>query len=68
MAYRPTAGASTLLADRVDSDGVYGTGLGYHFGRDLRVGFNVDRERRTSPVQRRFFEGYRAGVSVTYGR
>jgi len=68
MAYRPVRGSETLLADRVDSYGLYGTGLGYHFGRDLRIGFNVDRERRTSPVQRRFYEGYRAGFSVTYGR
>ncbi len=68
MAYRPTVGAATLLADRLDTYGVYGTGLGFHLGRDLRVGFNVDRERRTSTVQRRFYEGYRAGVSVTYGR
>ena len=68
LAYRPVTGAADLLPDRVDTYDVVGTGVGLHVGRDLRFGFNVDRERRTSPVQQRFYEGYRAGISVTYGR
>jgi hypothetical protein len=68
MAYRPMSGVANLVPDRAETYGVYGTGVGYHFGRELRVGFNVDRERRTSPQLRRFYEGYRAGLSVTYGR
>jgi hypothetical protein len=28
----------------------------------------VDRERRKSPIRLRFYEGYRAGISVTYGK
>jgi hypothetical protein len=68
LAYRPVSGAAEAIPDRVDSYDVVGTGVGFHVGRDLRFGFNVDRERRTSPVQRRFYEGYRAGMSVTYGR
>jgi hypothetical protein len=64
LAYRPEVGGTDLLRDRVDTYSVRGAGIGYHFGRDLRLGFNVDRERRTSPVRLRFFEGYRAGISV----
>ena len=45
-----------------------GVGVGYRMGRDMRIGFNVDRERRESPVQRRDYLGYRTGISVTYGR
>ena len=68
LAYRPEVGATDLLRNRVDTYGIRGAGIGYHLGRDLRVGLNLDRERRTSPVRRRSFEGYRAGISVTYGR
>jgi hypothetical protein len=45
-----------------------GVGVGYRMGREMRIGFNVDRERRESPVQRRDYLGYRTGISVTYGR
>jgi len=54
--------------ERVDRYSLVGGGIGYRFGRDLRLGFNVDRERRRSPLQSREYAGYRAGTSVTYGR
>jgi hypothetical protein len=66
--YQAERGVPEQLADRVDTYRVHGAGVGHHIGRDLRIGFNVDRERRTSPVQLRVYEGYRAGLSVTYGR
>jgi len=46
----------------------YGAGVGYLIGRDLRIGFNVDRQERTSELADRAYEGFRYGASVTYGR
>jgi hypothetical protein len=67
LAYRDRAGTAALVADRVDSVRTYGAGLGYHLGKDLRLGFNVDRSRRVSEVARRRYSGFRFGTSVTYG-
>jgi O-antigen ligase len=67
LAYRPAAG-SVGLPNRLDRFELLGTGFGYRLGRDMRLGFDVDRERRTSPIQQRTFLGYRSGVSITYGR
>jgi hypothetical protein len=68
LAYRGAGDVPGLLPDRVDRVGAVGAGIGYRLGREMRVGLNVDRERRKSPVRRRAYEGYRTGVSVTYGR
>jgi O-antigen ligase len=68
LAYRAAVGVEGLHQDRVDRFELLGAGIGYRLGRDMRIGFDVDRERRTSPVQWRTFQGYRTGVSVTYGR
>jgi hypothetical protein len=64
LVYRDAAGAST----RTDQHMVYGAGLGYRVGSYLRLGANIDRERRTSDAQSREYEGYKMGVSMTYGR
>lgn len=68
LAYRATAGVPGLQQDRVDRFQMFGAGVGYRLSRDVRVGIDVDRERRTSPVRRRAYEGFRTGISVTYGR
>jgi hypothetical protein len=68
LAYRPATDVPGLLTDRVDRFVLMGAGIGNRLGRDMRVGINVDRERRESPVWRRAYEGYRTGISVTYGR
>jgi hypothetical protein len=68
LAYRGAEGISDLLRHRIDRYRVIGVGVGYRMGREMRIGFNVDRERRASPVQRRDYLGYRTGISVTYGR
>ena len=68
LAYRGEEGISDLLRNRIDRIRVIGVGVGYLVGRDMRIGFNVNRERRESPVQRRDYLGYRTGISVTYGR
>jgi hypothetical protein len=53
--------------NRVDHVRSYGGGVGYHLGKDVRVGFNVDRDARTSVVPSRQYTGLRLGSSVTYG-
>ena len=73
LAYETYVAASAdpgaaVLPGRTDTYRTFGGGIGFHAGRDLRIGFNVDRQRRTSPLQARDYEGYRIGSSITYGR
>jgi hypothetical protein len=51
---------------RVDTYTKFGAGVGYHLARGVRIGFNLDHERRASPLQSRDYVGYRVGTSVTY--
>jgi hypothetical protein len=67
LAYRDRAGAVVEVADRVDHVRTYGVGVGYHLGRDLRLGFNLDHSQRESEVARRQYGGFRFGTAVTYG-
>lgn len=45
-----------------------GGGVGYHLGRDIRVAFNIDRDRREAPIEGRTYSAYRAGTAVSFGR
>jgi len=65
--YRGRAGASVAIPERVDHIKSYGGGVGYHIGRDLRIGFNADRQQRTSPVNFKQYTDVRYGFAVTYG-
>jgi hypothetical protein len=65
--YRDRAGAVVEAANRSDDVRLYGGGVGYHLGKDIRVGFNVDNVRRTSAVNSRNYAGLRYGAAVTYG-
>jgi hypothetical protein len=67
LAYRDRAGAVVEVADRVDHVHTYGVGIGYHLGRDLRLGFNLDQTRRSSEVADRQYSGLKFGTAVTYG-
>ena len=67
LSYRERSGALVEVADRVDRVFNYGAGVGYHVGEELRVAFNVDRQKRTSPVDGRNFRGLRYGTAVTMG-
>ena len=67
LAYRAARDRS-LAAERVDRSILFGGGVGYTLGRSIRVGVNVDRQRRRSPLFARAYEGYRIGTSVAYGR
>jgi hypothetical protein len=67
LEYQDRAGAAVAVSNRVDHVENYGGGLGYHVGRDTRIGVNVDQYRRLSPVSGRRYQGLRYGIAVTYG-
>ena len=67
LAYRDRTAAVIRASNRTDQVRMYGGGLGFHLGRDLRIGANIDHYKRTSPVTNRQYEGLRFGTSVTYG-
>jgi len=68
FAYRAAVWLPSSLPDRVDRVGMFGWGVGYRLGRDLRVGIDIDREHRRSAIRLREYQGFRTGLSVTYGR
>jgi hypothetical protein len=65
--YRDRAGAVVPEPGRTDRIMSYGGGVGYHMGQDLRVGFNVDWQQRTSVVDSKQYNNLRYGIAVTYG-
>ena len=67
LAYRDRANATIAVRDRTDHVRGYGGGVGVHMGRDLRLGFNVDHEHRSSDVASREYNGLKYGLAVTYG-
>jgi hypothetical protein len=67
LAYRGRFGVTGLIADRVDRVRTLGVGVGYHLGKDLRLGFNLDHSRRVSELERRRYSGLKFGTAVTYG-
>jgi hypothetical protein len=67
LGYRDRLGVDPTLVNRVDDLTSYGGGIGYHMGRDTRLGFNVDWSNRTSDVFQRRYKNLTYGSSVTYG-
>jgi hypothetical protein len=67
LAYRNREGAMVAEPDRTDHMKVIGGGIGYHFGRDTRLGFTVEQDRRDSALSAHQYTGLRYGFSVTYG-
>ena len=67
LEYQDRAGAAVAASNRTDHITLYGGGVGYHMGRDLRIGFNIDQQQRTSPVEGKQYTGLRYGFAVTYG-
>ena len=65
LAYRDRGGSGN--PSRTDHIRTVGGGVGYRLGRDLRVGFNVDRQERESDVLSLDYSGVRYGLAVTYG-
>jgi hypothetical protein len=67
LAYRDREGAVIQAPNRTDQVFSYGGGVGYHLGKSLRFGFNVDNAKRTSPLDDRTYQGLRYGTALTYG-
>ena len=68
LAYQDRIGADVEVSERIDRVKSYGLSLGYRPGRNLRVAFNVDNQKRTSEVDFRTYDGLRYGFSVTFGQ
>ena len=65
--YQNRVGVVVAALERADRVHSYGGGIGYHLGRDIRIGFNIDHSNRASAVALRQFNGLTYGTSVTYG-
>lgn len=65
--YRNRAGAIIEAPDRQDVLHTYGVGIGFHLGRELRFGIDLDKSQRISPLQLREYQGLKIGTSLTYG-
>lgn len=68
LAYRDRIGAAVQASNRTDLVRNFGIGAGYRLGADKRIGFTIDRQTRTSDVDRYRYAGLRYGMSVTYER
>jgi hypothetical protein len=66
LEYRDRITAIVPIANRTDRPTSYGAGIGYHLGRDTRVGVNADHTRRDSAVDARQYQGWTYGIAVTY--
>ena len=60
-------GAIVADPDRVDHVQTYGGGIGYHLGKDTRIGFNIDHNQRNSAIALHQYTGLQYGFSVTVG-
>lgn len=65
--YRDRAVAGLEFVSRTDTVRSYGLGIGYHMGKELRLGVNVDQQKRRSPLPDHRYEGLKFGSAVTYG-
>lgn len=68
LAYTDRIGRAVEVSNRTDHVRSFGVGAGYRLGTDKRLGFTVDRQRRTSSVGGRSYTGLRYGLSLTYER
>jgi hypothetical protein len=53
--------------DRTDRVRQLGGGVGYHVGEIMRLGLDTEFVSRRSPLTNRSYDGWRSGVSITYG-
>jgi hypothetical protein len=67
LAYRDRVDVIAATRNRFDNVHLFGGGIGYHMANGMRIGFNVDRQHRASPVASREYHGLTFGTSVTYG-
>ncbi len=64
--YRSVLERGPLSSGRTDYVHFQGGGVGYHFGAGLRVGFEANRQTRTSGLGDRDYGGLRYGTTITY--
>jgi hypothetical protein len=67
LAYRTREDVTVVDPNRVDHTRTYGVGVGYHMGANLRLGFNLDWNKRESVVTNRTYHGLKYGTAITYG-
>jgi len=67
LTYRDRVGVDLAAPRRSDYIHTRGASLSYRTGRDLRVAFNVDHQKRTSVFEQRQYSGLRYGTSIIYG-
>jgi hypothetical protein len=41
--------------------------VGYHVGEIMRLGLDTEFASRRSPITSRSYDGWRSGLSITYG-
>jgi hypothetical protein len=68
LAFRTRAGAVVDVPNRLDHVQMYGAGVGYRLGRNVRFGVNIDDQKRQSAVDILQYDGLRYGVAITYGQ
>lgn len=64
--YRDRIGALIVAAGRTDAVRSYRIGAGYRLGQSVRIGLNLDKQRRTSVLTARTYDNLRFGTAVTY--
>ena len=67
LAYRDRAGAAPAVSNRIDRIKTYGVGVGFHMGKELRLGFNLDHVKRESDLKDRRYDNLKLGTAITYG-
>jgi hypothetical protein len=66
LAYTNRTGTAVEVSNRTDRVNTIGIGAGYRMGTDKRLGFTIDRQRRSSSLEGRTYTGLRFGMSLTY--
>jgi hypothetical protein len=66
LQYRSRSGAVIDAPDRADRVQSFGAGLGVRVAQALRLGFNIDKDRRMSLLVDRQYEGLNYGISLTW--
>jgi len=67
LAYRDRIDVSLATRERFDEVHTFGGGVGYHLSNGVRIGLNLDRQHRASPLANRQYHGLTFGTTVTYG-
>ena len=53
--------------ERTDRGRQLGGGVGYHVNEIMRLGLDTEYVSRRSPITNRSYDGWRSGLSITYG-